>query len=270
MKMKIPLLLYHDIKADDYDLRTVEPSLKPYILKKTEFLRQMEWLYNQGYRVVSLDELRGMDLPANQLNTKTVCLVFDDGWLSNYEIAYPSCLRFGFKATFFVTIENIGRQEMMGWPQIQELAKNKMTIGSHSITHRIPIRLSDKELEYELSESKRILEEKINKKVEFFSTPTGFNDKRIEKIAKQSGYKGMCVSLVEVNPAFNKNSDFVILKKIGIRRNYSFRIFKGIVEGKIYILLSLRLKQRVRNIFKSILGIKNYLQLKSFILKNAI
>src|SRR3989338_3474355 len=168
-KMKLPVLLYHDIREDDFNIATVESNLRPYIIRKSDFKKQMEWLAENGH--------------------KNTALVFDDGWKSNYEIAYPLLKQYGFTATFFVTIENIGKPEMITWDELKEMANNGMVIGSHNMTHRPPIELSDEELKQEIFESKRILDEGLGKKICSFSSPTGFYDKRIIGIAKEAGYK---------------------------------------------------------------------------------
>jgi hypothetical protein len=49
-----------------------------------------------------------------------VVLTFDDGFLSDYEQAFPILLDVSIKATFFVTVENIGKPGYMDVGQIRE------------------------------------------------------------------------------------------------------------------------------------------------------
>lgn len=273
--MRLPIFLYHDVRDDGFDISCINPEIRPYILKESDFIGQMEWLHKKGYRVIGVKELVQQVNEFNALtkerdNQKIVVLVFDDGWASSHDIAYPLLKKYGFKATFFVTIENIGRPGMMNWTQIKELSDSGMSIGSHNLTHRTPVELSDRKLEYELKESKRILEEKLNKKIDFFSSPTGFYDKRIKKLTKKVGYRIVCFSKVGFNKLNYENGNFLCLKKIGIKRSYTLETFKGIVEGEINILISLRLNQILRDFAKSFLGVKDYLRLKSFVLKRAV
>lgn len=256
----IPILLYHDIRDDNFDLSAVEPRFRPYILKESDFISQIEWLRDRGYNAVGLQEL------ANQLDDQTVCIVFDDGWVSNYQVAHSILCLNGIKASFFVTVENVGKPDMMDWDEIKELQQNGMTIGSHSMTHRIPAELSDDKLNYELSESKRILEEHLNQKIEFFSSPTGFSDFRLERFAQRNGYKAACLSKVGFNYLQPKENGFLRLNKIGIKRGYSLDMFKDIVRGKRSTLVSLRSKQLIRNYAKSFLGPRRYEGLKKRLL----
>lgn len=247
---ELSIFLYHDIRDDNFDLSSVGAELIPYILKKSDFIEQMEWLAENG---------RGS-------TSKSVKIVFDDGWRSNYEIAYPILKKLGFAATFFVTIGNIGKPEMMTWDELKELADNGMTIGSHNMTHRPPVEFSDEEIEYEMKESKRILEEKLERPVDAFSSPTGFYDKRIISIARKVGYAEVYFSKVALSEIGGSNNP-IVFSKIGIKRGCDLKAFKGIVRGDKRILAWLRLKQIVRDMAKSLLGSRKYIQLKSFVLK---
>lgn len=82
----------------------------------------------------------------------------------------------------------------MTWEQIIEMADHGMEIASHTMTHPILSRLSHKELEWELSESKRIIEEKTGHPCESISYPVGgpdsFNAETINLVRKY--YKMGC------------------------------------------------------------------------------
>lgn len=81
---------------------------------------------------------------------------------------------------------------MLSWQQIKEMSNSIISIGSHTVSHPVLTKLNSKELEYELSESKRILEEKLGCPVNSISYPNGnsdsFNDDVISKL-KEIGYK---------------------------------------------------------------------------------
>ena len=269
--MKLPIILYHDVRDDNYELAFVEPELVPYILKKSDFEAQVKWLAESGYKVSakrSGASPEGTRSQCHNVTSKSVKIVFDDGWKSNYEIAYPILKKYGLYATFFVTIENIERPEMMTWDELKEMADNGMAIGSHNMTHRTPVELSDEEIEHEMKESKKVLEEKLGKKVDAFSSPTGFYDKRIIGIARKAGYAEVYFTKVALNEIGSSNP--IVFNKIGIKRNCDLETFKGIVRGDKRILASLRSKQVARDVAKSILGPRKYSQLKSFMLRKHI
>jgi sugar transferase (PEP-CTERM/EpsH1 system associated) len=249
-KESISALLYHDIREDGFDVESVLDSLRPYILKRSDFELQMDWVS------------RELQIMSNKIRP---CIVFDDGWKSNYEIAYPVLRKYGLTATFFITIENIGRPEMITWEELKEMADNGMIIGSHNMTHRPPIEFSDEELNYEMRESKSILEARLGRRVDYFSAPTGFYDERIALFAKNIGYKGAYVSKSALSEIMG-DEKFNIFNKIGIKRNCNFEIFKGVARGDAKILGKLRSGQIVRDWSKSVLGVNRYEKMKSVIL----
>lgn len=77
--------------------------------------------------------------------------------------------------------------------QLKELSKNDLIeIGSHTLTHAKLTSLSEEQIVNELTQSKIILEEKINKSVDFLAYPYGSINEvnsRIIQLAKQAGYK---------------------------------------------------------------------------------
>ena len=266
--MRAFVLLYHDIKEDEFDLSSVKKGLHPYILRQSDFEKQMAWLYKNGYRVLSIRDFLSSPIP-DRYPLNAIILTFDDGWRSNYEIAYPLLKKYGFTATFFVTVENIGKKNMLSWGEIKELAESGIEIGSHNMTHRVPIELSSKELEEELRSSKKTLEDKLNISVISFSLPTGFFDKRVADLAREAGYKTVSFTKFKIS-RIDVGSEPVCLNKIGIKRSHSLDDFRRIVEGSPSYFFRQRMTQVIRDMVKKIAGPKNYISLKSFFLERAV
>lgn len=79
--------------------------------------------------------------------------------------------------------------------QIREMAAGGMEFGSHGVSHRMLAKLSDEEIDFELRESKKILEELTGTDVVSVSYPTGGPrafDKRVEEAASNLGYRFGC------------------------------------------------------------------------------
>lgn len=64
-----------------------------------------------------------------------------------------------------------------------------VTIGSHTYHHPIGIKCTDEELEFEYSESKKILEGWLKTEINSFAYPNGDYDKRDLEFLKKNGYK---------------------------------------------------------------------------------
>ncbi len=80
---KLTVLSYHEI-ADPG-----EALIPDYAVTPTNFVRQIDWLRNNGYNFVSVDEVLADQAGKSHLPEKAVLLTFDDGYVSMYEHAWP-------------------------------------------------------------------------------------------------------------------------------------------------------------------------------------
>lgn len=74
--------------------------------------------------------------------------------------------------------------DLMDWDELQSLDPALITIGSHTMTHPILTNLSDDEVEFEVRESRRKLEQRLQRPVNFFCYPNGSYDSRAYQAAK--------------------------------------------------------------------------------------
>jgi len=83
-------------------------------------------------------------------------------------------------------------RKMLKSNQLKEMSDSELIeIGSHTVNHPNLKELDDNEIKFELSESKRLLENSIGKKVMSIAFPDGSYDERIKKISRELGYKYM-------------------------------------------------------------------------------
>lgn len=68
--------------------------------------------------------------------------------------------------------------DIMNWDDLRSLDRDLITIGSHTLSHPILTTLSAEEIESEILESRRCLEQRLQRKVDFFCYPNGAYDKR--------------------------------------------------------------------------------------------
>lgn len=83
------------------------------------------------------------------------------------------------------------KSRMLTWEQIQEMSKFDIQFGSHTVSHPILSQLSLEDLQFELKESRTILEKMVGKVVKSISYPNGgrndYNDQVLSE-TKDSGY----------------------------------------------------------------------------------
>jgi hypothetical protein len=77
----------------------------------------------------------------------------------------------------------------MNWEQLRSLAQNRVTIASHTRSHRVLPRLEASVVKVELAESRRILADKIGGDIAAFAYPGGFHDDRARQTAIDCGYR---------------------------------------------------------------------------------
>ncbi|RLG45929.1 MAG: hypothetical protein DRN90_07385 [Thermoproteota archaeon] len=135
------------------------------------------------------------------------------------------------------------------------MADDGMEIGSHTVTHSPPAKLTRDELIYELKESKRILEERLGREVKWVSSPTGYYNKAIETIAKDLGYQAVCIGKFGVN---GMNCDLFSLKRIAIRRSYSLSSFNALVGLQPVVISLHKVTDALRADLRKLLGIEVY------------
>ena len=97
----LQVLLYHHIVE--------EGETAGATMTLADFGQEMAFLHENGYNTVNIADIisfvrEGVPLPEN-----AVLIRFDDGYLSNYELAYPVLQRYGFKAVIFTIGVSVGK-----------------------------------------------------------------------------------------------------------------------------------------------------------------
>nr|WP_325191604.1 polysaccharide deacetylase family protein [uncultured Selenomonas sp.] len=180
----VPVLNYHQIKCKDGNPLTLWPD---------QFDAQMHYLYTHGYTSITIDEMMDAFEHGTPLPEKPVVITFDDGYLDNYEIAYPILQKYGFKATIFLIYDLTDVYPgYLTWPQIDEMAKSGLIrFESHTMTHANLSELSSgAALRHELIDSRRLLSEKLGYDVNYIAYPGGRVNQQIEAITREAGYRG--------------------------------------------------------------------------------
>lgn len=97
---QVPILMYHHLSEDVTNSEMVSPA---------QFEAHIRALSEAGYTGVSFDELQAYVLRGEPLPEKPVVITFDDGYESNYTLAYPILQKYGMKATIFAIGVSFGK-----------------------------------------------------------------------------------------------------------------------------------------------------------------
>ncbi|MFA5168245.1 MAG: polysaccharide deacetylase family protein [Candidatus Omnitrophota bacterium] len=186
MKKFIPILVYHCLDPKRFPNKlAISPEL---------FRKQMLWIRKNRFQVIGLEACAKGEWRENLWERKTA-ITFDDGYLDNFQRAFPILKEFGLAAAFFVTTEDVGKKGFMTWDMLREMAAVPgIEIGSHALEHKPLSDIPEKEAWISLVASKRVLEEKLGREIKAISYPCGsFNEKIIEMV-RGAGYAYGCAA----------------------------------------------------------------------------
>ena len=205
--VRLPILSYHNLSK--------EPSDSSMTVSTVVFQEQMQTLRELGYTPVSLQAVCDYVNKGTPLPEKPILLTFDDGYLSNYTLAYPILRVFGYPATIFVIGVSIGKDTYKdtGIPiephfsleQAQEMTESGLiTVASHGYNvHEVqgydpdPIRRGVLRKDGESREAYRsfLLQDAermfslLGESAQYFSYPYGLHDADSQRIQQESGIR---------------------------------------------------------------------------------
>lgn len=176
---KLYVLMYHHFIQEGQDYNV-------WMLTDTRLREDLQWLSDHGYTTVLPSDLAaGTPLPA-----KAVMLTFDDGYDSNYTLAYPILQEFKAKAVISVVVKNTDEQKAgaLTWSMCRDMARSGLVeIGSHTYNlHKEVAGISryegESQEDYEarvlpdLQTSIDLIQANMGVKPLFFAYPLGYTD----------------------------------------------------------------------------------------------
>ena len=100
-EIKLPVLIYHHFSEE-------KKNDSPLVVGRENFKRQMKCLKDNGYHTISFRELVDFVEKGAALPEKPVLITIDDGYESNYTIAYEVLKEYDLKATIFMIGHALG------------------------------------------------------------------------------------------------------------------------------------------------------------------
>ena len=189
----IPVLNYHQINDVDENMLTVST---------TEFETQMTWLDENGFKTITVSELLNALEGKESLPERPVLITFDDGYIDNYQCAFPILKKHNMKACIFLISEYVSLYpNYLTWEQLAEMQLSGIEFGSHTVDHNVLTELSPNSVNHELSDSKSVLERRLGRRVEVLAYPCGFTNEYIKTRVSATGYRAaFTVNLGNVHP----------------------------------------------------------------------
>jgi peptidoglycan/xylan/chitin deacetylase (PgdA/CDA1 family) len=261
--MSLPILTYHAVESAAREHETLPPNKARYLVKRDLFERQMRFLAERRFRTLLVDDLIAAAQGRSSLPEQGVCLTFDDGSASDYQVAFPILKKYSLNATFFVVTERVGTPGYVTWDQLGEMSTHGMSIQSHSHTHPIMSQCGDVQVREELRRSKEILDDRLGRAVSAFAVPGGHWNAQCRLAAKECGYRAICTSQPGVN---GRKFELDDLERLSIRRADSFDQFVSFVTLDRRALLQYQVKETLLKLAKRGMGLNRYNRVRAWLL----
>jgi len=190
-----------------------EHQAGPSTITRRAFESQMELLKNQGYHVITIDQLIDFLEFKDQIPQKSVVITIDDGWKSFLKIAYPVLKKYRFPATLFVQTNFIGTKDALSWSELRYLSRNGLDIQCRSKTYRKlkDLRSNKKfnqyltRLDNELFRSITDIKRELGKKCQYLAYPVGPTNPLLIAFAEKHGFRAGFMPGGTSNPFFVSN-----------------------------------------------------------------
>jgi len=228
MTKGIPFLMYHELESSGDELCENSAGYRRYVISQDEFKNQLAMIESNGWRGWSVsDSLRVMN---NEHETEQgVCVTFDDGCATDLLLAAPLLLEKEFNATFYITVNHLGKRGYLTKTDVRKLADLGFEIGSHSMTHTHLSDLRVGDLEVELGESRRELEDITGRRVEHFSCPGGRVNALVAQIARKTGYQSVATSRIGLN---TRTTDRFALARLAVKKGTRTETLARLCRGQ--------------------------------------
>ncbi len=212
---KFNILTFHSVTENPTENTMISPL---------KFEEDIKYLYDNGFTSISFDDLYKYVYNGIELPKKPILITFDDGYLNNYESAFPILKKYNFKATIFTIGNLIGSKDyykntnnklrphfsfdeakemvdsglidiqshsydMHQWKEF-ELDRN---IDSSKIRENVLKLENESEQDYidalknDIAKMQNIIFENLNKNITAFSYPSGKHDTLSEVVLSQNG-----------------------------------------------------------------------------------
>lgn len=204
------ILMYHHVSDSTPPSTSISPE---------RFSRHLDFLAEQGYRVLALDELLARLRGGQSLPERSVALTFDDGYRSVYEQAFPLLRERGLPFTLFLNTEPIdqGLKGHLDWDQLREMARHGATLANHGLRHdHMAARKPGEDLgdwrrrvRQDLDQARRRIREETGQDHRLFAYPYGEFTAELQQLVEELDHVGFG----QQSGAVGATSDFTALPR---------------------------------------------------------
>ena len=234
-KYEVPVVMYHRVinKSENEGIHGT------YIYENI-FREHMKYLKENNFSVITFEDLNNIGWRNRfDKNKKYIIITFDDGYVDNYELAFPILKEFNFKATIFLMGESTYNEwdvkadgeksfPLMSVEMIKEMQDYGIEFGAHTFNHPKLNKLSNDEIKHQIVDVKKPLEEKIGREIITFAYPYGILNDYAKKMVEEAGYT---FGVATDSGSVCLSDDLYQIRRIAIFPNTNLFSFKRKVKG---------------------------------------
>ncbi|MEK7544638.1 MAG: polysaccharide deacetylase family protein [Patescibacteria group bacterium] len=223
-----PILMYHYIR--DYT-NTKDPVGIRLSVSPQKFEEQLQEIQKEGFETITFDDLESAWRNEKTLPEKPIMLTFNDGYRDFYENAFPLLKKYDAKATTYIATEFIGKDSYITGAQIKEMdLSGFVTIASEGVNHADLLRKKRTEVQYEMRQSKKTLEDLVGHEVKSFSYPLNRYNSVTREEVERAGYAN--ATLTDLGYKHAEKDRFAITR-VRIPGQVSLEKFKKLINQEV-------------------------------------
>ncbi len=186
-RFAVPVLMYHRI-SDLSDKERLSPLMRDLTVSPADFDRQVRYLVDNGFAPLLAREVEEAVINGRKLPEKSVAITMDDGYKDNFDQAFPILQKYRVPATIFLVTNTVDTAGHLSWDDVALMHGRQVGYGSHTVHHYDLPDLSIFQIDYELRESRRVLESRLVETISSVAYPSGRYNQTVVERARAAGY----------------------------------------------------------------------------------
>ena len=193
----IPVLMYHHFAERDMG------SGNGTVVSTEDFEEHLRYLKADGYQFITLEKLHELLEKAEQMHGRTegglglqgkyICISMDDGYFSNYDLAYPLLAKYNAAASVFAVTDFITDQyglKKFTWEQAREMdGAGRLKVYSHTADHVPAANCTAEDFLASMQRSDAALTENLTgEHVKAMAYPNGSRTAETGRLLTEEGY----------------------------------------------------------------------------------
>lgn len=231
---QIAILGFHNVVHDDEKERYYKTNM--WVESLSSFEEKINYLYEEGYHTITLDELYDWKRGALEIDEKSIVLTFDDGYYASSNIIPEILEKYGFTASTFVVGSAVEGEHTWDASRLQYVNKQDMldtsimkyyshTYAMHGKTEgAFTFDVADEaQMQMDIEMQKEFVD------ITYFAYPFGYYNDTIIQVLKQNDVK-LAFGYNE-NKKATRAGDHYTIPRFAVTAYTNMEVFKAMLES---------------------------------------